>query len=186
MSKIILNTTAIYAEIPGDYDVLNINLVAVKNSDANFVSNAKISSLVKDSIRSYYESDELSFAPRWDSYGEEEFRNTSDEDNFKLLYEVEVVWERWGSSSSNRSVGSEGRAGRLRTHAMPLEEAKLEKQVLTKQIMDRHQIVDAFRDFLGDPDTIAVGMLSSKDWEREAAKIVDTWLKDREKNLNQA
>ena len=183
MSRIIINTRALYAEIPSNYDVLNVNLVAVKNVDIHRLREEKNREHTKSSQNSYYSGDEMTEEMGIDfPHG----RDGETEEAFKVMYEVELLWEKWeqisGGQHGSYHTSDARRSGRLRTHAMTLDEALIEKKSMTKQIISRHEMVNAFREFLGDPSAAAVGMLSDKDWEREIAKIVSDAEEDQEED----
>jgi len=181
VSKIIINTSALYAEIPTGYDTISINLVAVRNNDMADIRTRELINSVKASLTSRNDSE------CWGT-GIDERSTYNKSERFEILYEVEILWEIWEKTqqkSNSYSINdSVRRNGRLRTHAMTLEQAQLEKRMITKQLLDRHQITNVFDGFLGDPDSIAVGLLSDLDWEREAARIVSDWL-DKQDNSKQ-
>ena len=176
MKRIIISTPGLYTEIPEDYSTLSINLIPV-HKQVEFVTRETVYRMLRGHQPSSLHEDHPELAiGRFTTSDEHQV-----EEKIDLLYEVQLIWRRYQDSPG--SLNSHGRdyAGEHRTHPMSLEDAMKEKALMQRQIIQRHQLTNCFEDFFGDPDGIAVAMLSEKDWEREAACIAHNTL-ERLKN----
>ncbi len=176
LSNIIINTDNLYAELPADYTSLNIYLSPVSLYDTSRIVAEHVNQAVRSISTPYiHHTQGPQYAELCKPTGYVESPISSSEFENKILYEVNINWERRiplpKTSTQQNHQDWDHSTGSFRVHGLSLDEAREEKKIITKQIVEKHNAVQLVKDYLFDEGSAALGLLG-EGFKREIATIV--------------